>query len=173
MNCHFIYTARTLSTVCQFEDEETAGIDKLIIAAWSMPMAFNLKISRLSYENPRIGLLKYLWNMISIHEAIMKGSWVNICIGNYSLVSDWSFMAGVAPKRNIFACQNLFLHNFKYRSIKNKYTPKPWPKTLQKDAVQLSHMCFPLLWHEFDNCLCNLLSFEKPFASWQIGKWSR
>ena len=39
-----------------------------------------------------------------------------------------------------------------------KINTHPWPKTLQKLIPFSCHTCpLPLLWHEFDNCLCNFL----------------
>jgi hypothetical protein len=66
-------------------------------------------------------------------------------------------------------------------NINLKMNTHPWPKSLQKDTIQLSHMSFTTLITPCCNflkskvscCLHNVLSLEMPFASRQIGKWSR
>jgi hypothetical protein len=69
---------------------------------------------------------------------------------------------GEAPKRNAFwwtfRWSKIFLSNFKCQ-LKNKYAPVA--KKLYKRIPFSCHTCpLPLLWHEFDNCLCNFLQYK-------------
>jgi hypothetical protein len=75
------------------------------------------------------------------------------------------YMAGiVAPKRNVFLC-NIFAdptikiqhYFYPFSNINSKINTHLRPKILQKNTIELPHLSLSLLWHEFDNCLCNFL----------------
>jgi hypothetical protein len=108
-----------------------------------------------------------------------------ICITRHSSL----FMAGVGRhRREIFFIKNFtdsnhgksnwnILPNLKYQ-LTNKYPP------LTKNLHSVVTHVLYHFWHEFDNCLFNILQskvsdvvctctfLKTSFASWQIGKWS-
>ena len=90
---------------------------------------------------------------------------------DFPQLRDRSLLRGVAPKRNVFVGKNVadLTTKSKYflptSYINWKINTRPWPKTLQKDTIQLSHV----LYHFCDTArVCWLLvQFS---ANWQVSR---
>ena len=94
----------------------------------------------------------------------------NTRYNRFSTAKEPVIIAGVAPKRNVFVGKHfadLTTKKSKYflptSYINWKINTRPWPKTLQKDTIQLSQMSFTtsVTPHEVDDCLCNFLQTDK------------